>query len=98
MAEEWHISAELFRRFLRREGTRTENRRLVRHLLGECTFCSALATRLMDEEGYWFPKRSQGLTPDDYDKTFASAGGLCPPGDPPPPPPPAPRLGAWGPP
>lgn len=77
MAEEWHISAELFRRFLRREGTRTENRRLVRHLLGECTFCSALATRLMDEEGYWFPKRSQGLTPDDYDKTFASAVDFC---------------------
>src|SRR5580693_140096 len=73
MAEEWHISADLFRRFLRKEGTRTENRRLVRHLLGECTFCSALASRLMDEEGFWFPKRAQGLSPDDYDRAFTAA-------------------------
>jgi tetratricopeptide (TPR) repeat protein len=77
MAEEWHISAELFRRFLRRQASKAENRRLVRHLLGECTFCSALATRLMDEEGYWFPKRSQGLAPEDYDLAFAAGVDFC---------------------
>jgi tetratricopeptide (TPR) repeat protein len=71
--KEWHISAELFRRFLRREVTRPESRQIVRHLLAECEVCSALATRLMDEEGYWFPKKAHGLSPEDYGEAFAAA-------------------------
>ena len=27
----------------------------------------------MDEEGDWSPKRSEGLTPEDYDRAFAAA-------------------------
>jgi tetratricopeptide (TPR) repeat protein len=74
--EEWHISAELFRRFLRREATKVENRQLVRHLVAECEICSSLATRLMDEEGYWFPKKAHGLRPEDYGEAFAVAAQL----------------------
>lgn len=72
MADEWHISAELFRRFLDGRVTAAERRQVVRHLLGECTRCAELVERIAEESGYWFPKR--GLAEgQDLEPAFRSA-------------------------
>ncbi len=56
MAEAWHISAELFRRFLDQRASRSERRAVVRHLIGQCPQCLGLVGRVVAEGGYWFGK------------------------------------------
>jgi tetratricopeptide (TPR) repeat protein len=58
MADEWHISAELFRRFLDNRVAATERRQVVRHLLGDCVRCTELVARIAGETGYWFPRQT----------------------------------------
>jgi tetratricopeptide (TPR) repeat protein len=69
---EWHMSADLFRRFLNRTAPARETKRLIRHLLHGCEACQTLASRIIAESGYWFPKRgfaSQAA----YEDAFESA-------------------------
>jgi tetratricopeptide (TPR) repeat protein len=72
MADEWHISAELFRRFLDNRVAPAERRQVVRHLLGDCGHCTELVARLADEGAYWFPRRTPSETKD-LEPTFRSA-------------------------
>jgi tetratricopeptide (TPR) repeat protein len=56
MAAAWHISAELFRRFLDQRASRSERRAVVRHLITQCPRCLGLVGRIVAEGGYWFGK------------------------------------------
>jgi len=66
---EWHLSADIFRRFLDGRASKKESRHVVRHLIRGCEHCSALASRLISESGFWFPKR--GFT--DSDEAYTEA-------------------------
>jgi tetratricopeptide (TPR) repeat protein len=72
MADEWHISAELFRRFLDHRVTPAERRQVVRHLIGDCAHCTDLVARLAAEGGYWFPRRT-GAEAQDLAPSFLAA-------------------------
>lgn len=70
MAETWHISAELCRRFLEQRTSLSERLAVVRHLITQCPECLALMGRISAEGGYWFAK----MSPDAYtDRTYAEA-------------------------
>jgi tetratricopeptide (TPR) repeat protein len=56
MAEPWHLSAELLRRFLDQQVSRSERRAVVRHLISQCPECLGLVGRIVAEGGYWFGK------------------------------------------
>jgi hypothetical protein len=58
MAESWHVSAELCRRFLEGPVSVHERRALVRHLITGCPECSARMRRITSEGGFWFGKAS----------------------------------------
>jgi tetratricopeptide (TPR) repeat protein len=74
MADEWHISAELFRRFLDNRVAPAERRQVVRHLLGDCTRCTALVARIADEGAYWFPSQAAADSEaQDFGPTFRAA-------------------------
>lgn len=66
---EWHISADLLRRFLAGRAAKDEARQVVRHLIRGCRDCKALSARLVAESGYWFPERP----PVRPDETYAAA-------------------------
>jgi len=70
---EWHLSADLFRRFLDGRAKRDESKQIVRHLVRGCDQCQALASRLVAESGYWFPKRSFGVSEEAYEQVFEAA-------------------------
>jgi tetratricopeptide (TPR) repeat protein len=72
MSDEWHISAELFRRFLDNRVGPAERRQVVRHLLGDCVRCTGLVARIADESGYWFPRRREAEA-QDFAATFRAA-------------------------
>jgi tetratricopeptide (TPR) repeat protein len=69
MADDWHISAELLRRFLDNRVSPAERQQVVRHLIGDCAPCADLVARIAAETGYWFPKRPRSGEPD-YQATF----------------------------
>jgi tetratricopeptide (TPR) repeat protein len=70
---EWHMSADLFRRFLDGKTARAETRRLIRHLVRGCDECTGLASRIVSESGYWFPKRGFGVSEENYEQAFDAA-------------------------
>lgn len=70
---ERHLSAELFRRFLAREITADESKRIIRHLLRGCVPCAELVGRIVEETGHWFPKRGAGATAEEYEVAFEAA-------------------------
>jgi tetratricopeptide (TPR) repeat protein len=57
MAEPWHLSADLFRRFLDQQVSRSERQAVIRHLLTQCPQCLGLAGPIVAEGGYWFGKK-----------------------------------------
>ncbi len=69
---EWHLSANLFRRFLDGRTTKEESKRIVRHLIHGCEECLALSSRLVAESAYWFPKRG-ALSETEYEDAFQAA-------------------------
>jgi tetratricopeptide (TPR) repeat protein len=74
MAETWHLSAELFRRFLEQRVSRRERRAVVRHLITQCPECLALAGRITGEGGYWFGKAgADAFAERDYAEAFQTA-------------------------
>ncbi len=52
MAEDWHVSAELFRRFLEQRISRPERRAVIRHLLTQCSECVSRCARIVAEGGF----------------------------------------------
>ena len=74
MAETWHISAELFRRFLDQRISRSERRAVARHLIGQCPECLGLVGRIVAEGGYWFGPTGEGAFAErDYAEAFQAA-------------------------
>jgi hypothetical protein len=69
---QWHMSADLFRRFLDGRAMRDESKRLIRHLVHGCDECQGLASRLVAESGYWFPKRGF-VSEEEYEDAFQTA-------------------------
>src|ERR1700753_2025543 len=74
MSEEWHLTAEVFRRCVAQRVSPAQRRHGVRHLLAQCPQCLQLASRLSAETGYWFPKGT-GVPAGarDYEKSFQAA-------------------------
>ena len=70
---EWHIGADLFRRFLTGKAAKEESRRIVGHLIRGCEQCAELSGRLVREGGYWFPTRDAGFSAEEYDQAFDAA-------------------------
>src|SRR5579863_322943 len=64
---EWHLSADLFRRFLDGRTDNEQSKEIVRHLIHGCEECTALGSRLVSESGYWFPKRGFAASDDAYE-------------------------------
>jgi tetratricopeptide (TPR) repeat protein len=74
MAETWHLSADLCRRFLEGRVSAPEKRAFVRHLIGQCADCRALLERIAAEGGYWFGKRgAKAYAEGDYAAAFQAA-------------------------
>jgi tetratricopeptide (TPR) repeat protein len=74
MAETWHLSAELLRRFLDQRVSSRERRAVVRHLITQCPECLALAGRITTEGGYWFGKAgADAVAERDYAEAFQAA-------------------------
>lgn len=74
MAENWHISAELCRRFLECRVSAAEGRAVVRHLLTQCEDCVALLASITAEGGYWMGGRgAEAYAEDDYAAAFQAA-------------------------
>jgi tetratricopeptide (TPR) repeat protein len=71
--QEWHVSADLFRRFLAGRASKDESKCLIRHLLRGCEPCVELTARLVKEGGHWFPIRSAGTSLAEYDQAFDAA-------------------------
>jgi tetratricopeptide (TPR) repeat protein len=71
MAKPWHLSEELFRRFLDHQVSPAEGRAVVRHLVSQCPECLGLVGRIVAEGGYWFGKEvAEGLA--EHDRVLAS--------------------------
>jgi tetratricopeptide (TPR) repeat protein len=74
MAETWHLSAELCRRFLERRVSPAEARAVMRHLLSQCEDCLGPMGRIVAESGYWFGKAgAQSQAEGDYAAAFQAA-------------------------
>ncbi len=74
MAETWHLSADLFRRFLDLRVTHSERRAVVRHLITRCPECVALAERVTAETGYWLGAGgAEAFIEGDYAQAFQAA-------------------------
>ncbi len=74
MAETWHISADVCRRFLEGRVSVPERRALVRHLITDCPECLALMGRISAESGYWFGKAgAEAYVDRDYAEAFQAA-------------------------
>jgi tetratricopeptide (TPR) repeat protein len=74
MAETWHFSVDLCRRFLEGRVSAPEKRAFVRHLIGQCEDCRALLGRIAAEGGYWFGKRgAEAYVERDYTAAFQAA-------------------------
>jgi tetratricopeptide (TPR) repeat protein len=74
MADTWHLSAELCRRFLEGRVSPAEARALVRHLISQCEDCLGLMGRIVAESGYWFGKAgAQSHAEADYAAAFQAA-------------------------
>ncbi len=74
MTETWHLSAELFRRFLDQRVSRSERRAVARHLIGQCPECLGLVGRIVAEGGYWFGPTGEGVFAErDYAEAFQAA-------------------------
>ncbi|HVT58334.1 MAG TPA: tetratricopeptide repeat protein [Thermoanaerobaculia bacterium] len=58
MPEQWHLTEELFRRFLERTTTSHEGKKILRHLLHRCDRCAVLARRVA-LEAHIFPERQK---------------------------------------
>jgi tetratricopeptide (TPR) repeat protein len=73
-AEDWHISADLFRRFLELQVSSPERRAVVRHLVAQCPECTALAARISTERGYWLAAEGAAAFADlGYEAAFQAA-------------------------
>jgi hypothetical protein len=73
-AEIWHLSADLFRRFLDLRASRSERRAVVRHLITRCPDCVALAERITAETGYWLgAEGAEAFVEGDYAQAFQAA-------------------------
>jgi tetratricopeptide (TPR) repeat protein len=71
---DWHISADLFRRFLELRVSGPERKAVVRHLVTQCPECTALAARISTEGGYWLGAEGAAAFADlDYDAAFRAA-------------------------
>jgi tetratricopeptide (TPR) repeat protein len=75
----WHITADLFRRFLEGRATKDEARRIVRHLVGDCTECAALTRKVVADSGYWFPRRGRRGRDKSFEQAFESVISLVAP-------------------
>jgi tetratricopeptide (TPR) repeat protein len=74
MAETWHLSADLCRRFLEGRVSVPEKRAFVRHLVGQCEDCLGLLGRIVAEGGYWFgPRGAKAYAEGDYAAAFQAA-------------------------
>jgi tetratricopeptide (TPR) repeat protein len=74
MAETWHLSADLCRRFLEGRISAPEKRAFVRHLITQCEDCLGLLGRIVAEGGYWFGRRSaKAYAEGDYAAAFQAA-------------------------
>jgi hypothetical protein len=72
--ETWHLSAELFRRFLEQRVSPPERRAVMRHLVTQCPDCFALAERITAEAGYWTGEDGADAPVDrDYTEAFQAA-------------------------
>jgi ATP/maltotriose-dependent transcriptional regulator MalT len=72
--ETWHLSAELFRRFLEQRVSPPERRAVMRHLVTQCPECFALAERITAEAGYWTGEAGAEARVDrDYTEAFQAA-------------------------
>ncbi len=70
----WHLSADLFRRFLEERVTRPERRRIIHHLIGQCPDCLGLVGRIVAERGYWFGAAgADAFAERDYAEAFQAA-------------------------
>jgi tetratricopeptide (TPR) repeat protein len=79
MAAPWHLSAELFRRFLDQRASQSERRAVVRHLISQCPECLGLVGRIVAEGGYWFGKEvAAGLAESDrFRAPFEAAAAIA---------------------
>ena len=68
----WHLSADLFRRFLEVRTSPAERRAVVRHLISHCPECTARAQRVAVEGGYWFGQQDLA-DEEDYSAAFQNA-------------------------
>jgi tetratricopeptide (TPR) repeat protein len=74
MEEEWHISAELFRRFLDLRVSKAERKAIVRHLITQCPECLGLVGRVSSETGFWLgPAAAEAFADQDYERAFDAA-------------------------
>jgi tetratricopeptide (TPR) repeat protein len=74
MAETWHLSAELCRRFLEQRVSVFERRAVVRHLVTQCEDCLGLMSRITAEGGYWFGMEgAEAYAERDYAEAFQAA-------------------------
>ncbi len=72
--EEWHISADLFRRFLELKVSKAERKAIIRHLISQCPECLGLVGRISEEAGFWFgPAAAEAFADQDYDRAFDAA-------------------------
>jgi tetratricopeptide (TPR) repeat protein len=74
----WHITADLFRRFLEGRATKDEARRIVRHLIGNCEQCVALTSKVVADCGIWFPRPGRAGRKS-FERAFENAIGLVSP-------------------
>jgi tetratricopeptide (TPR) repeat protein len=74
VADDPHISAAAFRRFIDGRVSPAELRMIVRHLLSGCQSCQELSARVSAESGFWRPRkpRSAGET-EDYQRVLGAA-------------------------
>jgi tetratricopeptide (TPR) repeat protein len=73
-AADWHISADLFRRFLELRVSHIERKAIVRHLVTQCPECTALAARISTEDGFWLGAEGAAAFADrNYDAAFHAA-------------------------
>src|ERR1700753_3331144 len=72
MAEEWHLSAELVRRFLDQRVSKNERKAVVRHLISQCPDCLSLASRISTESGFWYGRKTT-FADQDYNRAFEAA-------------------------